>query len=116
MGGATISIGGGPVLGRDDQGYVRDPWGDAFGQARGSGRTADQAARERFGDEGHPQGGQGGFDPYHPAPGDYVTIEDLLSHFLGGMTVGGGGPGGGNMGDYVMSDGKSLPKRFWSEA
>lgn len=99
MGGATISIGGGPILGRDDQGFVRDPWGGAFGQSRG-GRTADEAARERFGDDQHP--GQG--YQFRPAPGDYVTIEDLLSHFLGGMTVA-GVPGNGQMGDYVMSDG-----------
>ncbi|GHJ85054.1 hypothetical protein NliqN6_1456 [Naganishia liquefaciens] len=101
MGGATISIGGGPVLGTDEHGFVRDPWGDAFGQARGasSGPTAEQGARERFG-----QGGQAGFNPYRPAPGDYVTIEDLLSHFLGGMSAVGGGPGSGNLGDYVMSD------------
>jgi hypothetical protein len=101
MGGATISIGGGPILGRDNQGFVRDPWGDAFGQSRG-GRTADEAARERFGDGA--QQGQG--DGFRPAPGDYVTIEDLLSHFLGGMTVA-GVPGNGQMGDYVMSDGSS---------
>jgi hypothetical protein len=104
MGGATISIGGGPILGRDNQGFVRDPWGDAFGQSRG-GRTADEAARERFPDGNqHPGQGYG----FRPAPGDYVTIEDLLSHFLGGMTVA-GVPGNGQMGDYVMSDGTFPP-------
>lgn len=98
MGGATISIGGGPVLGTDEHGSVRDPWRDAWGGVRGP--TAEQGAQERFLD-----GGQAAFGAYRPAPGDYVTIEDLLAHLLGGMS--GVGGGSGNLGDYVMSDGAS---------
>lgn len=53
--------------------------------------------------EGSPLGGE-----YHGGAG-YVTIEDLLSHFFGGMTgLGAGAGGGGPMGDYVLSDGESL--------
>ncbi|KAJ9098230.1 hypothetical protein QFC21_004559 [Naganishia friedmannii] len=119
IGGATISIGGPPTLGRDEYGYIRDPWGDdPFGQARGTGRggerTADEAARERFGgtqwNGNDPFGGGGdggfGFAEYHPEPGAHVTIEDLLSHFLSGMTgLGGNAAGGsGHLGDYVLSD------------
>lgn len=103
MGGAaTISIGGGPVLARDEDGFVRDPWS-------GGGRTAPgEGGREWFGGDGNQLsrgGGAGG--EYHPGPG-YVTIEDLLSHFLGGMTGLGSG-GGGPIGDYVLSDGKVTP-------
>ncbi|KAJ9117548.1 hypothetical protein QFC22_004398 [Naganishia vaughanmartiniae] len=102
--GATISIGGPPTLGRDEYGYIRDPWGeDPFGQARAGGqRSAEEAARDRFaaaGNEGF------GFAEYRPEPGVHVTIEDLLSHFLGGMTgLGGNGSGSGHLGDYVLSD------------
>ena len=107
MGGATISIGGGPVLGTDEHGFVRDPWGgDAFGRGA-RGPTAEQGAQDRFGGDGGGGGGQAPWGAYRPAPGDYVTIEDLLAHFLGGMSVvGGAGTGSGNLGDYVMSDGE----------
>lgn len=107
MGGATISIGGGPVLRRDEQGHIRDPWRDDPENHENGERTADQAGTEWFGGGGA-GGGQGGFGDYHPGPG-YVTIEDLLSHFLSGMTgLGDGGMGGGSghLGDYVLSDGK----------
>ncbi|KAJ9110276.1 hypothetical protein QFC19_001679 [Naganishia cerealis] len=119
FGGATISVGGVPTLGRDEYGYIRDPWGeDPFGQARGSGRgrerTADQAASDRFGDSpsngNNPFGGGGGgnggfgFVDYHPEPGAHVTIEDLLAHFLSGMTGLGVNGGNGPLGDYVLSD------------
>ena len=95
--GGTISIGGGQVLGTDEDGFIRDPWS--------GGRTAGQGARETFPSaarEGNPLAGEG-----NPGAG-YVTIEDLLSHFLGEMTgLGAGAGGGGPMGDYVLSDGES---------
>lgn len=95
-GGATISIGGGAVLGRDADGFIRDPWGTDDGGSGAGGGGVRLGAPGRGGGE------------WHPGPG-YVTIEDLLSHFLGGMT--GLGGGSGPMGDYVLSDGKS-PRGF----
>lgn len=99
-GGATISIGGGPVLGRDPDGFVRDPWREDDNEHAAAGRPGGGGGGIRLGAMG--EGRELG-------PG-YVTIEDLLSHFLGSMT--GLGTGGtGPMGDYVLSDGKS-PKLF----